>query len=81
MATLVVRKLEDDILVGLRERAKRHGRSMEAEVRAIFRDIVGPPVTTAGIIDALQRSPLAEVDDAIWEKIIDRRDPGRSFGW
>jgi plasmid stability protein len=81
MATLVVRKVEDDILAGLRERAKRHGRSMEAEVRAIIRDVVGPPVTSASIIETLQRSPLAEVDDAIWDRIAERRDAGRSFEW
>jgi antitoxin FitA len=38
MAQLVVRNLEDDVKVRLRERAKRHRRSLEAEVREILRN-------------------------------------------
>lgn len=37
MAQLVVRNLEDDVRDKLRERAQRHGRSMEEEVRDILR--------------------------------------------
>jgi plasmid stability protein len=37
MAQFVVRKLEDDVKVRLQRRAKRHGRSMEEEVRQILR--------------------------------------------
>jgi plasmid stability protein len=40
MAQLVVRHLEDEVKAGLRERAARHGRSMEEEVRAILRAAV-----------------------------------------
>jgi plasmid stability protein len=44
MAQLVVRNLEDEVKARLRERAARHGRSMEEEVREILRDAasVGP---------------------------------------
>ena len=38
MAQLVVRNLEDDVKARLQERAKRHRRSLEAEVREILRN-------------------------------------------
>jgi plasmid stability protein len=38
MAQLVVRQLEDDVAARLKRRAKRHGRSMEDEVRHILRN-------------------------------------------
>ena len=37
MAQLVVRNLEDGVKAKLQRRAKRHGRSMEEEVREILR--------------------------------------------
>jgi len=38
MAQFVVRNLEESVKASLQRRAKRHGRSMEAEVREILRD-------------------------------------------
>ena len=38
MAQLVVRNLEQSVKTRLQRRAKRHGRSMEEEVREILRD-------------------------------------------
>ena len=38
MAQFVVRQLEDDVKARLQRRAKRHGRSMEDEVRHILRN-------------------------------------------
>jgi plasmid stability protein len=38
MVQLVVRNLEDEVKIRLRERPARHGRSMEEEVREILRD-------------------------------------------
>jgi plasmid stability protein len=38
MPQLLVRNLDEQIKNRLRRRAKRHGRSMEAEVREILRD-------------------------------------------
>jgi plasmid stability protein len=38
MVQLVVRNLEDEVKIRLRERAARHGRSMEEEVREISRE-------------------------------------------
>lgn len=37
MPSLTVRKLDDDVIAALRRRARRNGRSMEAEVRQILR--------------------------------------------
>jgi plasmid stability protein len=39
-AQLVVRNLEQEVKTRLQKRAKRHGRSMEEEVRDILRDAV-----------------------------------------
>ena len=40
MAQFVVRQVEDDVAAKLKRRAKRHGRSMEDEVRHILRSAV-----------------------------------------
>jgi antitoxin FitA len=40
MAQLVVRNLENEVKARLQRRAKRHGRSMEEEVRDILRNAV-----------------------------------------
>jgi plasmid stability protein len=42
MAMLTVRNLPDEVHRALRTRAVRHGRSTEAEVRAILQDTVKP---------------------------------------
>jgi plasmid stability protein len=41
MAAITVRNLDDQVKHRLRVRAARHGRSMEAEVRAIIVEAVG----------------------------------------
>ncbi len=43
MASLSVRKLDDETLVRLRVRAARHGVSMEEEVRRILKEAVSGP--------------------------------------
>ena len=43
MATITVRELDDELRARLRVRAAEHGRSMEAEVRAILRDALTRP--------------------------------------
>jgi antitoxin FitA len=40
MAQFVVRQLEDDVKENLKQRARRHRRSLEDEVRHILRDAV-----------------------------------------
>jgi plasmid stability protein len=56
MATLTVRNLDDDIARRLRIRAAEHGRSAEAEHRAILQSVLvgsGPSTTRQQIIDRL----------------------------
>ena len=43
MGQLIVRNLEDDILAALKAQAAAHGRSAEAEHRAILREVLSPP--------------------------------------
>ncbi len=43
MAVLTVRNLPDEVHRALRLRASQHGRSTEAEVRAILESVVKPP--------------------------------------
>lgn len=49
MAAVSVRDLDDAIRERLRLRAAEHGRSMEAEIRAILTDAVSPPGETDGL--------------------------------
>ena len=82
VATLTVRKLEDDVVQRLRERARRHGRSVEAETRSIIREAVGAGPTTAEWIDAMLADPISDVIagfDA--DKLRDRDDNGRVYDW
>jgi plasmid stability protein len=39
MATLTIRNLEDEVVNALKARARRHSRSLEAEVREVLRDV------------------------------------------
>jgi antitoxin FitA len=41
MAQLIVRRLDDDVKEQLRARARKHGRSLEAEARAILEHAAG----------------------------------------
>lgn len=43
MASLVVRNLDDGLIQALKERAARHGRSAEAEHRAILEQVLTRP--------------------------------------
>lgn len=47
MAQLLVRNLDDEVKARLRRRAERHGRSMEAEARAILRAAADQDAETA----------------------------------
>ena len=50
MASITIRKLDDDVKTRLRIRAAGNGRSMEEEARAILREAVGPrPVPEKGL--------------------------------
>ena len=41
MASITIRNLNDDVKIGIRERAAGNGRSMEEEVRVILREALG----------------------------------------
>lgn len=43
MAAVSIRDLDDEVRERLKVRAAQHGRSMEAEIRAILTDAVSPP--------------------------------------
>lgn len=53
MAVLTIRSLDDEVMEGLRVRAARHGRSMEAEAHAILRE-------------ALRHGPVDKENFAVW---------------
>jgi len=48
MAQLVVRNLEEDVKARLKERALRHGRSMEEEIRLILSKAASDPDPESG---------------------------------
>ena len=53
MSAVSIRNLDDQVKERLRVRAARHGRSMEAEVRAILTDAVREPADSAGLFTAV----------------------------
>jgi plasmid stability protein len=53
MAALSIRDLDESVKQRLQSRAARHGRSMEAEVRAILTEAVRDPADSAGLFTAL----------------------------
>lgn len=60
MATITIRDLDDDLKAELRVRAARHGRSMEAEVRAILRDTLRTQPVGRGLGTAVHRRFAAD---------------------
>lgn len=50
MAQLIVRRLENSVTEKLRRRAKRHGRSMEDEVRDILRNATKDDNSSVGAL-------------------------------
>jgi plasmid stability protein len=61
MAQLVVRNVEDSVKLRLRQRARRHGHSMEEEVRDILRDAVKE--------ESAPRRGLGTVISALFSKV------------
>jgi antitoxin FitA len=62
MATLTIRDLDDTLKAELRIRAAEHGRSMEAEVRAILRTVLMRPASGPGMGTRIRRR-FAGADD------------------
>lgn len=76
MATLTIRDFDDDLKVALRVRAARHGRSMEAEVRAILGSVLTRPVSEVGMGTRI-RKRFADTDD-LSVAPPSRTDPARA---
>ncbi|NNH71644.1 Arc family DNA-binding protein [Nocardia uniformis] len=57
MASITIRGLDDTVKERLRRRAAAHGRSMEAEARAILSDSVRPPNILREFYDATRELP------------------------
>lgn len=53
MAALSIRNLDDEVRHRLHVRAARHGRSMEAEVRAILEEAVSEPEASGNLFTTL----------------------------
>ncbi|RMI29936.1 FitA-like ribbon-helix-helix domain-containing protein [Nocardia stercoris] len=63
MATLTIRGLDDDLHARLRVQAARHGRSMEAEVRAILADQLAGPADMDNGLGSRIRARFAAVGE------------------
>ena len=61
MAQLVVRNLEEGVKARIRGRARRHGRSMEEEVRDILRNAVKTENRNAMALGSRIRSRFARI--------------------
>ena len=55
MGQILVRKLEDEVIDDLKSKAKSHGRSLEAEVRQILRDVTERPVDSAKRMEIIEK--------------------------
>ena len=62
MASLVVRNLDDDLVRRLKERARAHGRSAEAEHRRILEEALRQAQSGRELWERLSRGGPAEVD-------------------
>jgi plasmid stability protein len=76
MATLTIRGLDPEIHARLRVEAARHGRSMEAEARAILTERFGV-MAPAGGLGSRIHARFTEADDSELE-LPDRSDAPRA---
>lgn len=76
MAALSIRNLDESVKQGLQSRASRHGRSMEAEARAILTEAVCEPADSVGLFTTLldRFGALGGVD----LELPDRTEPARA---
>jgi antitoxin FitA len=66
MAVLTIRDFDESLKAKLRIRAAEHGRSMEAEVRAILAAVLTTPDSGPGMGTRIQQR-FADVDDFSFE--------------
>lgn len=64
MSTLTIRGLDPVTHARLRVEAARHGRSMEAEVRAILQERLSPPADERGLGSRI-RARFEDLEDAL----------------
>ena len=75
MAMLTVRKVSDEVHRALRVRAATHGRSIEAEVRAILENAVKPDgrVKLGSLLaDIGRRASLTDDEFAVFEQVREK---------
>jgi antitoxin FitA len=75
-SALSIRNLDESVKRRLASRAARHGRSMEAEIRAILTDAVSESAEPAGLFTALL-DRFAELGGVELE-LPDRAEPARA---
>ena len=71
MASMTIRNLPDEVHRALRVRAALHGRSTEAEVRAILEEAAKPAgrIQLGSLLaDVGRRAKLAEEDQAVFDQ-------------
>lgn len=76
MASLVIRNLDDELKNRLRQRASRHGRSMEEELREILRTTLATePMSGMDFLNAIRErlAPLGYLEP----ELPPRDDTGR----
>lgn len=73
---LIVRNVDDGLVVALKRRATRHGRSAEAEHREILRDALRGDLERASFKHALETMPdVGTDDDFTFERDLPRNIP------
>jgi plasmid stability protein len=76
MASLLVRRLDEELVGRLKERARRNGRSAEAEHRAILAAALLPPTTGEELWQQL-RGDWPRLDDQFFATLEKLREPAR----
>ena len=90
MSALILNDLPEPLLVRLRERAERQGRSVEAEATELLDDALGLPAKTGGgfagalrkYLEERPEVPADEVEE--WDRALENLrdpDPGRDSAW
>ena len=75
MAVLTVRNVPDEVHRALRQRAAEHGRSTEAEVRAILEKAVKPEgrIQLGSLMAEIgRRARLTDEDVAVFDEVRDK---------
>ncbi len=78
MANLVVRNLDQEIVDALKQRAAKHGRSMEAEHRALLEELLLRPKGKS-FAEVLKAMPNVGQDED-FERVEDEVENAHVFG-